>query len=208
MNQFSTAIDPVTRAFRKGRDASSPFRSPRGENPLHEDDLQEDIRQPGRIHYLRAWRPSLGGGAAAEQLPDEWLDREPGDFERLSRSIIKPPVWKSPQPSGDAFHALQKWEGVVTERDDECFWARLTDLTSSGPTEEVELLIQDVPWEDRSLVEPGAVFYWSIGYRDEASGQRWRASTLRFRRLPVWSEDELEIARVRAGDVKKVFGGD
>lgn len=125
------------------------------------------------------------------------------------QTFTAPAVWSSsPKPKNEAFLALQRWEGVVSECRGETFLARLTDLTSGGPNEEVELLLDDIPHEDLPLVEPGAVFYWSIGYRDEATGQRSRVSTLRFRRLPVWSASELEAARERAEDVAEVFAGD
>lgn len=122
---------------------------------------------------------------------------------------VPPAVWKQePEPLREAFLALQRWEGIVTECGGVSFIARLTDLTAEGPAEEVELSLEDVPREDLPLVEVGAVFYWSIGYRDDASGQRWRASTLRFRRLPVWSESELKAAQERSLEVAEVFGGD
>ncbi|HYP55189.1 MAG TPA: hypothetical protein VEQ41_02655 [Solirubrobacterales bacterium] len=124
------------------------------------------------------------------------------------RRYVEPAVWRMPAPTGEAFIALQRWEGIVTECGDETFIAQLTDLTEPGPREEVELPISDVALEDRDLVEVGAVFYWSIGYKDEADGQRVKASTLRFRRLPVWSESELIAARGRAEDVARVLAED
>lgn len=117
----------------------------------------------------------------------------------------EPAVWTDPEPPSDIFMALQRWEGVVIECREETFLARLTDLTAEGTEEEVELLLADVPDEDRSLIAAGAVFYWAIGYRYEASGQSSRVSTLRFRRLPVWSASELEAARERAREVAEVF---
>ena len=55
--------------------------------------------------------------------------------------------------------------------------------------EEAEILKSEISDEDLSYIELGAVFYWNIGYHVDSSGQRRRASVIRFRRLPVWKED-------------------
>ncbi len=127
--------------------------------------------------------------------------------ESPRRQFAKPAVWAAPSVEKETFVALQRWEGTVTACGGETFLARLNDLTSGGLNEEVELLMDDVPEEDRPLVEPGAVFYWSVGHLVKPSGERPRISSLRFRRLPVWSSSELEAARERATDVAEVFDG-
>ncbi len=160
--------------------------------------------QRSRLHYLAGSvkpefdddEPVLADVVAAVAEPPE------------ARRFVEPAVWTSPMPAMEAFVALQRWEGIVTECREETFLGHLTDLSAEGPDEEVELLLEDIPDEDRSLVAPGAVFYWAIGYRFEASGQRSRVSSLRFRRLPVWSASELEAARARAGEVAEVFAAD
>jgi hypothetical protein len=96
------------------------------------------------------------------------------------------------------FIPLQKWEGTVLQVLKESFFARLVDLTSGGMDEEAEFPLEEVSDADRSLVEPGAVFYWNIGYVDSLSGQRTRASVIRLRRLPVWGAEELERAKQKA----------
>jgi hypothetical protein len=64
--------------------------------------------------------------------------------------------------------------------------------------EEAEFPMEEVSDADRSFIMPGAVFYWNIGYIDNISGQRTRASVIRFRRLPVWRPEELERAKLKA----------
>lgn len=91
------------------------------------------------------------------------------------------------------FHALQSWEGVVQSAIDGGFTASLHDLTDGATMEDAEFELGDVSDDDRSLVVPGAVFYWTIGYRVERSSQRVRASLVRFRRLPLWDESDLRI---------------
>jgi len=89
---------------------------------------------------------------------------------------------------------------------DNSFIARLVDQTTAGPEEEAEIALEEVPFGDRSLVVPGAVFYWNIGYSDSLSGQRTRVSEIRFRRLPVWQPEELERAKSDAEQLRETLG--
>jgi len=103
----------------------------------------------------------------------------------------------------DSFISLQKWEGIVLKRIKESFLARLIDLTNDGPDEEAELPIAEISKEDLDLIEPGAIFYWNIGYLDKWSGQRTRASVIRFRRLPKWTRKEIEAATREAEQIQE-----
>ena len=96
------------------------------------------------------------------------------------------------------FVPLQKWEGIVLQVLEDSFFARLVDLINGGMDEEAEFPIEEVSDADRSFIAPGAVFYWNVGYIDNVSGQRTRASVIRFRRLPVWRPEELEKAKLKA----------
>lgn len=104
------------------------------------------------------------------------------------------------------FRAMQKWEGYVTSVGKDSFRARLVPIVGEGPDQEAEIITEEVIEDDRELIEPNAVFYWSIGYLDKPSG-RLRASLLRFRRLPVWSQHELEHADLKAERMGDLFGG-
>lgn len=107
---------------------------------------------------------------------------------------------------GSNFVVRQKWEGVVLEVNAESFSVRLFDLSSDERDEEAELDLSEVSREDLKLVEPGAVFYWSIGYYTTGDGQVQRTSQIRFRRLPAWSKSELERAEVRAKELLEALG--
>lgn len=164
-----------------------------------------------------ARRPSYRGGYVLPVVPNgegHHIDTAPLDSEMIpeplplsqvrrmptARERVVPPVL-APRDARDAhlFRRLQQWEGVVLRvGEDGSFLARLTDQTSSGDLEEAEFDSDDVPPADRDLLQPGAVFYWTIGYVDSAGGQRSRSSMLRFRRLPVWSAEELSAAIERA----------
>jgi hypothetical protein len=90
------------------------------------------------------------------------------------------------------FELLQQWEGIVTEIDNETFWAELRDLTDPTPNREVvEIYNREVDDQDKALVAPGAVFYWSIGYDTSRAGSLMRASEIKFRRTPIWSKRRL-----------------
>lgn len=101
------------------------------------------------------------------------------------------------------FISLQKWEGVVTEIGNEFFFARLYDLTNKGNDEEAEFALEEISEDERDLFVPGAVFYWNIGYHDSYTGQRIRASIIRFRRLPAWGKKEIEASANEADALTK-----
>jgi hypothetical protein len=103
-----------------------------------------------------------------------------------------------PRTSEDRITALQQWEGAVDEILDDAFTAILRDRTTDTPDERAEFALDEVSPSDVSLVTPGAIFTWTIGYRDMLTGQRLRFSTIRFRRLPAWTQRELDDARARA----------
>ncbi len=80
---------------------------------------------------------------------------------------------------------LQRWIGRVESVHDDSFVAVTTDATNPrNPAEEVEFDLPEVSEGDLPLVAEGAMFYWSIGYRDSPGGQRERISSLRFVRSP------------------------
>jgi hypothetical protein len=82
-------------------------------------------------------------------------------------------------------------------------------LTSDGaPDEWATLLLDEVSENERGLVTPGAVFYWSIGYLIEAYGQRRTASTIYFRQLPAWSANDHAQAMLVAESLADVLTDD
>jgi hypothetical protein len=114
-------------------------------------------------------------------------------------------VVKTARATQDHFHALQQWEGVVDAINDGTFFARLVDRTAEGPDEQAEFDLAEVPAGDRELIAPGAVFYWSVGYRTSATGTRSRASVISFRRLPAWTEAEKRQAKERARQIARAL---
>ena len=133
------------------------------------------------------------------------------DIERFQtdRDVAEtepPLLWHDSSPEQGEGVALQKWEGVVVSISENSFCARLHDLTAANPEEEAEFSIEDVAEDDRALVQPGAIFYWSIGYYTSRTGQKLRSSIIKFRRLPAWSAKEIKIIEHKARELGRAIG--
>jgi hypothetical protein len=103
---------------------------------------------------------------------------------------------------------LQEWEGRVLEVRDRFFVARLVDLTANETeeTEEVQILVDDVPDADQKLLQPGAIFRWVLGY-SYALGRKERFARVILRRLPVWTEREMQEADREAQELHDALFG-
>jgi hypothetical protein len=101
---------------------------------------------------------------------------------------------------------LQQWECVVRSVSTDEMLAVMYDLNDpSKPEEEAPFPLEEVPDSDRAFVEPGAVFYWSIGYRTSATGQKDRISQIRFRRLPPLTATERREADREASEFEELL---
>jgi hypothetical protein len=103
------------------------------------------------------------------------------------------------------FILLQKWEGVVLESDHETFTAKLTDSHGKLRPHDATFARSELPKNEQELIEPGAPFVWTLGYRKIGS-TRERASVIYFRRLPRWTEKEVTIAEERAKNLSDSIG--
>jgi hypothetical protein len=128
------------------------------------------------------------------------------------RSILAPLFPEQPRiiPRGATFTPLQEWEGYVTEIGEETFTARLLDLTQDGVVEEEEadFPIAEISDTDQSVLQPGAIFRWVIGYRRTPAGTKERVSLIVFRRLPAWGERELQENRRKAEILAALLQGE
>lgn len=139
-------------------------------------------------HWLRRWRnrtehaPELD--ASHEVQPDSNSTSISSDDE-LRR---------------ERFLSLQEWEGVVTSISHDSFSAELTDVDQGKLVAEeiADFLLEDLSDEDRSVIRVGSVFRWNIGYSVSPSGQKRRLSQIVFRRLPQWTQRELDEANEKA----------
>lgn len=107
---------------------------------------------------------------------------------------------------GYPFTVLYKWEGVVLSIEEGCFLARLHDLFCDGPDYECEILLDKVSASDRPLVVEGAVFYYDIGYYKISPHQLVERAQIRFRRFPVWTEEEITCAKKEAKELRESLG--
>ncbi len=142
--------------------------------------------------------PVLEGKQSIPNLPVF----EDANAKRGTISYLKPVKTLS------KFIALQKWEGFVLEVGEETFTARLVDLKNRGIEEEAEIHLTEITQEDYPLLKPGALFYWSIGYFDHYSGQRFNTGMIRLRRLPGFSKQEIDLAQEKAEEIRRMFGWD
>ncbi|MCW2973530.1 MAG: hypothetical protein JWN72_1803 [Thermoleophilia bacterium] len=153
-------------------------------------DWRELIDEPGSREYAGNTR-NLNGAPSKQEI-------------EYTKDVLLPPPDRT-LPSTGTFLARQEWEGVVVEVREDSFVARLVDARGSGPDEEAEILIDEVSSFDLPLMIPGSIFYWGIGYREENSGQRTRASILRFRRLPSWSKRDIARIEARSAELAEYF---
>ncbi len=120
-----------------------------------------------------------------------WFEELGGAPEKVSLRGIEFPESNNSTSERilERFVPLQEWEGYVLEVAETTFTARLVALDDKSPNQEAEIYLEQVDEGDHWLIEPGAVFYWNIGYTYRPSGKS-TTSSLRFRRLPLWSKRE------------------
>lgn len=104
------------------------------------------------------------------------------------------------------FNSILKCEGIVISIGNDEFTAKLTDLNKIASDEMAVFPFNEISDDDKSLITPGAVFYWNVGYEIMASGQKNRSSVIRFRRLPAWTEKDINKAEKKAAQLKELFG--
>ncbi len=99
---------------------------------------------------------------------------------------------------------LKKYEGFVTARGEDSFSARLFENNSDYPVVEAEFDLEELSETDRELAIEGAPLVWTIGYAYEGSTRK-RQSLIYLRRLPAWSDKELEKGRAAADDLTRAI---
>jgi hypothetical protein len=119
--------------------------------------------------------------------------------ERLRRPI-------TPKPLSRRDHVIinQEWEGYVEEVHGASFTAFLVNKTLHI-RERTTFEFEEINDFDKDLVQPGNVFYWTLGYRVRPSGQRESASAVIFRRLPAWTKRDIERGLASAEETFEVF---
>jgi hypothetical protein len=128
--------------------------------------------------------------------------------ERIAAEPVQLPVRLKKLPPRSTFSPIEEWEGAVLSIEGDSFTARLANKTDSqAPEEEGQFdMAQLSSAEDRNLVVPGSIFYFSVGYEESPSGQRRISAFLRFRRLPAWTSAELKEIEAEADRLAGIFG--
>lgn len=137
--------------------------------------------QPGASREVMVYRstPAEDPGGLATVIRQDLVESQGwSDWLTYNRPVIRTPSWQRNR----RFIATARWEGVVTERFSTYFEAEVIDL-DGDETAAAQFDLADLSDSDRHLCEPGALFYWTIGYDVKEGGQRSRASVVAFRRM-------------------------
>jgi hypothetical protein len=157
---------------------------------------RENMESVPRRNNVDAWRPRSTKTRVGSDLPPT-IDVSYDTSDNVPPKFDLPPLFRvtsASPPLPRRIRVLQQFEGVVTEVGTTEFTAELRDLTDSRrPPEVADFPYAEISASDRSLVEPGAVFYWAIGYDTSPGGQTTRISEIRLRRAPVWTDRKLEV---------------
>lgn len=152
-----------------------------------------------------------GAGSPTTSVHDHDQDMETAftsreqDGDVLSRVLDfpQPQVRRSPPVT---LHALQEWEGYVTEINDTEFTAKLTDLTAKATYagEEAIIPIDEISEADADKMQVGSIFRWVIGY-ERRSGAKRRVSHIVFRDLPAITKTDLRDGEEWARKIMTAF---
>ena len=143
-------------------------------------------------HKLAGRRDSLNAEVLESETTSNGAERY--DISPLVRLRSQNPIRR--------VEVLQQFEGVTTEVGDDYFIAQMHDLTNSDcDIELMEFDLREISSEDRKILKPGTVFYWTIGYETRIGGQVLRISELRVQRTPIWTKTKLDSVAANASEI-------
>jgi len=145
---------------------------------------------------------------AKDPSSNQAVDQGSADKRRYD-SLIRPQTPAFVTGKSYSLRARQRWEGVVTEVNENTFTAILTDLSDPQNPDEEAIFgwdeLADLPEEDLLLVKPGASFYWVVGSQKSPAGNVSNVSYYQFRRSPKWSSNALKRADAEADRFAELF---
>lgn len=166
------------------------FRRKMVHKPAPENDRRAELREP-----------------TPTEVSNQTVPQQPRPF--VLHTIAGSPSAVLAGPPSAVLEVRQQWEGTVESVSDGEIVARLRDLTNVGNSDERATFSRDeIADADQSLVAPGAVFYWSIGYERTVFGQKSAKSSIRFRRLPAWTKSEVAAVHREADELAHALGLD
>ena len=105
------------------------------------------------------------------------------------------------------FVSLKKWEGIVEAVFETSFIARIKDVANEAPDERVEIDFDELTnVDEKNMVKKGAIFSWTMGYHISPGGTRKRQAVLIFRRMPKWSEADIQKGYQAADEMYEKLG--
>lgn len=134
-----------------------------------------------------------GHAAGTEQIAESTM----GNGSSVSQGHAVPRTKALPSQPEQRYILLKKYEGFVTARSDETFTTRLVESDGDYPVVEAEFDLEELSETDRALAVEGATLVWTIGYSYEGSTRK-RESQIYLRRLPAWSNKEIQQAKLEA----------
>lgn len=158
------------------------------------NDVKNLHRWQERRDFLAHASPLGSETSARERQISPWGDQPPSLLAaHLPRAtdIERPAV-----PRITRSRIVRRYVGVVQEIHEDIFSA----ILSQAPEHDdlvAEFVVDEVSDDDRELLKPGAWFYVSVEKQTWPDGRSSTLSSLRFRRLRRWTEEEIAIARER-----------
>jgi hypothetical protein len=131
------------------------------------------------------------------------------NWEGTTRSQRGTTITRGRIEAGEAEHTevvLAEWDGYVEVVKPKYFVARMRGLKGdgvAGKEEEAEIPISDVDPDDLSLLVIGGFFRLLISYETRRGGMRRRFTSVAFRRLPTYTQREIDDAEREA---QKILG--
>ena len=137
----------------------------------------------------------------SSSLRNSTLVRQPKRIREISLPLIKTPA-KRVRRDEALTVPLQIWEGEVITVDWESgvMHVKLHAKIGNVSDHSADIDLQWVPEQDIDLVQPGAIFYWTL-YKETTRGSVKNSEELRFRRLPNWSKTQIDSIRFDAEEL-------
>jgi hypothetical protein len=93
----------------------------------------------------------------------------------------------------------RKYEGHITQRGGDTFWAELRENPGDFPPIQAEFDVMDLPESDRPLAVEGMPLVWTLGVQIER-GTHKQQSILYIRRIPFPSSAEIRKSEIEVED--------
>ena len=173
---------------------------------------QDNVDTPDEAIKKSLLNSTIAALTTSEYEPHGVTKTQPAfvDQGQVNKNLDLAKVVYFPKPRHhptSTFHAIQEWEGYVTEINDTKFAANLIDITAGESFEknEADIPIDEISEEDASKMQVGSIFRWVIGYERSVSGTKKRVSHIVFRDLPAITKADLRAGNEWARKIMEAF---